>query len=365
VIQFAEHLIMDGFGYSYGLATADLNGDGKVDITAADADGRALYWFENDGHGAFTRHWIQRDHPKPRLERHAIGDINGDGHPDVVIVENLTGDLYWFENSRAPADGELWALHEITTGGMPYAYDVALADLNGNGRLDVAASGWKANEIAWFENPGAPDGEWTKHPLDAEMNEARTIRTADVSGNGQPDLLATGTGANLVVWYENVGAGSHWHRHPIDDSCPRPAHGHPVDMDGDGDMDVVMAAGMGSNPSVGSVVWYENDGNPSAGCWERHPICDSLPQAFEAFAADVDGDGHVEVAATAWGEEGGLYLFRHEGDPRGPWQRQVLKSDWVRANQVVVADLNGDGRPDIVAGAERGSNEVRWWENLG
>jgi hypothetical protein len=43
----------------------------------------------------------------------------------------------------------------------------------------------------------------------------------------------------------------------------------------------------------------------------------------------------------------------------------VLKEDWVKANQVVVADLDGDGRLDILAEAERGSNEVRWWRNLG
>ena len=61
--HFSEHLIMEGFGYSFGLAVADLTGDGSLDITAADADGRALYWFQNDGQGHFIRHQIQRDHP--------------------------------------------------------------------------------------------------------------------------------------------------------------------------------------------------------------------------------------------------------------------------------------------------------------
>ena len=140
MIRFSEHLIMDGFGYSYGLAVADLDGDGDLDITAADADGRALYWLRNRGAGSFECRHIQRDHPKPRLERHAIGDVNGDGALDVVIVENLTGDLYWFQNSGTPGEPALWDLHEITVGGMPNAYDVALADLNGNGWLDVAAS---------------------------------------------------------------------------------------------------------------------------------------------------------------------------------------------------------------------------------
>ena len=47
--RFSEHLIMEGFDYSFGLAVGDINDDGSLDITAADADGRALYWFQNDG----------------------------------------------------------------------------------------------------------------------------------------------------------------------------------------------------------------------------------------------------------------------------------------------------------------------------
>ena len=310
--SFSEHLIMDGFGSAYGIAVADIDRDGYPDITAADADGCALYWFRNDGTGRFNRYPVQLNHPKPRLERHAIGDISGNGWPDIIIVENLTGDLYWFENNGTPDDGRLWTLHEITIGGMPHAYDVALADLNGNGRLDVAASGWLGNEIAWFEHPGTPHGDWARHLLDDTMTEARTIRTADFTGNGCADLLATASGANLTAWYEypDGDASGTWRKHTIDDGTVRPIHGHPVDMDGDGQMDVVMACGMKKGSTSGCVVWYE-----------------------------------------------------HGGDPRGLWQKKTLKENWMRANQVIIADLDGDGRPDILAEAERESNELRWWRN--
>jgi hypothetical protein len=284
------------------------------------------------------------------------------------MVENLTGDLYWFENSGTPADGKLWKLHTISAAGMPHAYDVALADLNGDGWLDVAASGWNGNQIAWFENPRAPDGAWVKHLLDDGMIESRTIRIADFDGDGKPDLLATAPGVNLTVWYQHPGGrgAGPWRKHVIDAATFRPLHGHPADMDGDGKMDVVMATGMnGTGVLEGSVVWYENSGKPAAGPWKKHVICERLTQAFEAFAADLDGDGNLEVAVTTWGEPGGLYLFKHDGDPRGPWRKQVLKDRWRMANQVVAADLDGDGRLDLVAQAERGSNDLRWWRNDG
>ncbi len=59
-LRFTEHLIMDGYAYPFGIAAADLDGDGDLDLTSADAtDHDMLYWFENDGSGAFTRYLIQ------------------------------------------------------------------------------------------------------------------------------------------------------------------------------------------------------------------------------------------------------------------------------------------------------------------
>ena len=120
----------------------------------------------------------------------------------------------------------------------------------------------------------------------------------------------------------------------------------------------------GQNSAGGCVVWYEHLGDPR-GPWTRHTICASLPNAFEAFAADIDGDGQIEVVVAVWGPEGGIYLSHHDGDPRSLWHKQPVRENWVRANQVLVADLTGDGRLDILAQAERGSNELRWWRNEG
>ena len=370
-LRFEERLIMGKYTYPFGLAAADLDGDGDLDLTSADAlPHNDLYWFENDGKGGFKKHFIQRDDPD-RLERHAIGDIDKDGHPDVVIVKNLFGDLLWFKNSGKPADGKLWKRHVITNKKLRGAYDVALADYDGDGDLDVAASSWSlSNNFAWFENDGTPaDGEWKMRIIEADLPETRMMRAADIDGDKDLDLVGTARRKPLVVWYENTGkpATAGWKKHVIDDKSLGPIHGEAVDMDHDGDLDVLMAFGMGftKKPEAEQVAWYENDGTPADGDWKMHVIQKNVSGAFEAAAADLDGDKDLDVVVTVWNSPGRVVWFENGGDPKSDWAMHVIKDKWPRANQVIISDLDGDGRLDIAACAEHGSYELRWWRNLG
>ena len=365
LIRFSEHLAMDGYAYVYGISAVDLTGNGALDLVTADTD-VGLYWLENDGQGNFTKHIVHERTPE-WLERHAIVDINGDGRPEVVIVDNINGSLLYFAFEGDPRNRNNWRHEYIIKEGLPGAYDVAVADFNGDGVLDVAASSWrKGNRFDWFEQR---DGEWIQHPIEVDIAETRAICAVDIDGDGKVDLFGTARVGNQIVWYQNPGdpTTQPWHKTVID-AVVQPCHGHPVDMDGDGDVDIVMALGMSPNEDPcdlqhQQIVWYEHNGDPLQGPWQKHIICAEFPHAFEAIAADLDGDGQLEVVATAWDLPGRVALFKHRGDPRGVWDMQILKEGWPRADQVIFADLDGDGKLDIVAAAERGSNEVRWWRN--
>ena len=365
LMRFTESLIQGGFAYAFGASAADITGSGSLDLVAADKN-VGLYLFENDGKGNFTRHVVRR-RVGEWLERHAIADINGDGKLEIVTVDNINGCLLYFEQGGDPRDGSAWRPSYITEGGLPGAYDLTIADLDGDGDLDVAASSWRiGNQFAWFENR---NGQWVKHMIEEDIGVTRAIHAVDFDGDGHVDLLGTSQNPSELVWYRNPGDPTRepWEKHVIDTS-PAPFHGHPVDMDGDGDLDVVMALRGSDDPDgkgLDQIAWYENEGMSTVGPWKKHIIAEAFPMAFEAVAGDIDGDGQIEVVATAWRGEGRLALFKHEGDPRGPWRMQVLKEGWVNANQVILADLNGDGRLDIVACAEHGSNELRWWRNEG
>ncbi len=379
-VRFSEHLIMDNYAYPYGIWAADLDGDGDLDLTSADYRPHdKLYWFENDGSGNFERHFIQKDDPE-RLERHMVGDVNNDTRPDVVIVKNLYGHLLWFQNPEEAGIRDLWKRHVITTR-LAGAYNVDLSDLDADGDLDVAASSWRmGNQFAWFENPGILDlgpptqlrheegQEWAKHMIDDSVAETRCIRVTDVDGDGDEDLMGTGAAAGFVLWYENSGdpKSKGWKRHLID-TASRPMHGNAVDMDGDRDPDLVLALGSGRSSEAAEshqVVWYENDGTPADGRWPRHLIWRPLPNAFEAVAGDLDGDGDVDVAATSSGDPGKVVWLENSGDPKSDWAYHSLKSSWPDAIMCIMADLDGNGRLDLAA-VSLGANEFRWWRNEG
>jgi hypothetical protein len=209
--------------------------------------------------------------------------------------------------------------------------------------------------------------------IDQEIGETRTIATADFNGDKKPDLLGTARIGNLTAWYEQTGdAARPWKRHVIDDQSPLPVHGQPIDMDGDGDPDVVMALGMHASEGMqntNQIVWYENprsrdNATGENRAWKKHLI-GPMPYGFEVYPGDLDGDGDLDVAATAWGGAGQIAWFENPGQAGGEWKRHALKEPWNRANQVLIADLDGDRRLDILASAEVGANEVRWWKNLG
>ena len=373
---FREILIREGYGYAYGLAASDLDRDGDLDLVSSDTTddktpekiNGTLLWFENLGSGKFAERTIAKGEDG-WFERMSVGDIDGDGWPDVAVVLNRAGSLAWFRNPGKAASGS-WSRHPIATNTLPGAYDVALGDFDGDGRLDAVASSWtRGNRFVSYFNPGGDrfDTDWPARVVDENLPETRTVRVADIDSDGRPDILGTSSRGNRLVWYGNQsesGKPPVWKKHEIS-TAAAPIHGQAVDMDSDGDLDVVMAHGMRADladVSGHAVVWYENLGSPGKGQrWERHEV-GPLAGAFEAAAADFDGDGRMDIVATAWGAPGRVVWFRNPG-AGGPWPVEVLKDRWSNANSVVAADLDGDGRADIAATAERGANELRWWKN--
>ncbi len=318
----------------------------------------------------FRHHFASRDLPTEKngsgdYGLTALVDLDRDGDLDFVVGGRLPrpSRLYWFE-FQGP---EKWVEHRA---GTDYQSDVGLAvlDVDGDGWKDLVASG------VWYRNPRDPrKAEFERRVFDAAGAGAHDIVTADVDGDGRPDIVLMGderTQLKGLVWYSVPrDPASPWEKHPIGPAIHGAiAPAGVADLDGDGDADVVRGD-----------TWFENrDGKGRE--WSAHediPFCRAGPfgKCVRAWVGDLDGDGKPEVVLSdADIEDSRVAILRRSGGKDGGWSKQELPRSFTYGSlhSLAVADLNGDRRPEIIADEQEellpaGRKDPRWvvWENLG
>jgi len=194
-----------------------------------------------------------------------VGDLNGDGRPDVLRTEA------WFEAPADPRNGK-WIEHPwslVMKDGKPdHVPQMIVYDVNKDKRPDVITSGAHNHGVFWFEQVRA-NGQitWKQHVIDDSWSQAHSLALADINGDGTPDLI-TGKrfmahngndpdafGKLGVYWYElKRGRNPTWTKHEIsfDQGIGSGVDLCAVDLDKDGDIDVVVTG------KWGGPVWFEN-----------------------------------------------------------------------------------------------------------
>ncbi|MCP4045604.1 MAG: DUF4347 domain-containing protein, partial [Gammaproteobacteria bacterium] len=269
-----------------------------------------------------------------------VADVDGDGDMDVLSASSNDGEIAWYENDGS----ENFTAHTITTisTASESAYSVHVADLDGDGDMDVFSASYADDEIAWYENDGSEN--FTTHVIDSgtTANGATSVNVADLDGDGDLDVLSSSLWSGDIVWYENDGS-ENFTTHTISAS-DYPLDVTIADVDNDGDMDLLSVEYYS-----GDITWLENDGSEN---FTEHTI-DTFSTASEVagsvHVADVDGDGDLDVLATIYGDD---KINWYENDGSENFTTHTITSSADGAFSVATADIDGDGDLDILSASE-------------
>ncbi len=350
VPSFRQH-ILDSDLYSLGADLGDPNPAGPADIIALDASG--IYWYAGG-----AKHVIDA-FTTPTLFIHLrTADFDRDGDVDVVAVDHRNGNLFYYENpGQVAAKMKSWSRH-LVDDQVKGAHAVAVGDINGDGRVDVVASGENeakpADSIFWYTCPDRPNEveRWTKHVIGHGQSGglAHYPSIGDVNGDGRLDVVhAAKQGEWYRLWLQPKDPARPWTFSEIGNGYVQATNIQVADINGDSKADLVATQGH----HVG-VLWFEGPN------WKPHTIDQSLKQPHTLAVADIEGDGDLDVATCAY-ESKALVWFENQG--RGQFFRHDISVN-QEAYDLVARDVDGDGDLDfIVAGRE--SRNVSWYEQVG
>jgi len=305
------------FGY-------DVNGDGWVDLIEIGFPGADCHWYENPknepGHWKEHLIWHSACNETPNFL-----DLTGSGKPQLILgsqPEDQTGYL------PIPSGAEVnskWTFHPVSLPGDPkkqgldngshrFYHGLGVGDFNKDGRNDVLI------RDGWWEAPeDRTQSPWTFHPYTMERTdktwgtECANIFAEDLDGDGDIDLISSSAHAYGVWWWENID-GKTLKQHVIDKSFSQTHAMHYVDINGDGQRDIVTG--------------------------KRY------------FAHNGHDPGAYEPVVMVWYE-----VKRGKGSPPQFIRHEIVEGrDTGNGTQFDIADMNGDGRPDIVLSNKKGVN---------
>ncbi|MGC9452446.1 MAG: FG-GAP-like repeat-containing protein, partial [Oceanipulchritudo sp.] len=378
-----RHSIDTGINGADGARTADVDGDGDLDLIVAFEEAGTVRIYENPGIGtAMAGNWSYVSFTSSLLssiEDANLADLDGDGRIDFVAsMEGTNRKL--IINWAPAAPGDYWnnanwtAMTLPAAAGQDWMYSQVL-DIDGLNGPDIVA-GSKGNvagsdpaTVSWFKAPADPRvaADWIRYTM-TSAGWIMSVEPQDMDGDGDTDIVISdrrsGGVQQAARWLENPGPGapgltSSWTSHAIAGAGKEVMFLDLVDLDGDGLQDVIIPVLLGTATDQ----WlYARRLDASGTNWSVTPI--DYPDGTEipggtgdgkaTISVDVDNDGQLDVVSShgmAFSPIQGMVWGTHDGDPvTGIWTYHSISGpEGEKFDRIVAMDVDGDGDLDLVS----------------
>lgn len=307
----------------YKIISADIDGDGKNDIALVGVDA-SFSVFRNAATagqinaGSFDAR-IDIPIPGAYAKSIAVADLDGDGKSDIAILDFINNKIYLFRNTSTPGSVSFGARVDLSCSG---GYSLALADIDGDGRTDIVAGNLLSPSVSIFRNISTV-GSITTASFDAEVSlpvpsSVNDLVAGDIDGDGKPELL--------IAEFVN----------------PLRVHIIP-------------------NNAVVGVIGSATFGTPVT-------LTAGAGLGAEAIRlGDIDGDGKPDVLCATYGDPGAVNIFRNKSVQgtidASSFEAVVTFPGAMYGRDIQMGDITGDGKPEVVLSSEAGAS-IQVYQNL-
>jgi hypothetical protein len=365
---FAASVDFNSGGSAVNVAIADLNGDGTPDLATANSAPTFSVLLNTTDTNATTPSFrasvdfATASEPGPV----AIGDINGDGKPDVAAVLDFSNTVSVFLNTT-PTDATLPSFEtpfDFTTGSSPDF--VAIGDVNGDGKPDLIVVNRGASTVSVLLNTTAMNATMASFAANVDFTTGSVpdcVAIGDINGDGKPDLVVVNSGSNTVSVLLNIteaNANTPSFSPRVDFMTgPLPSSVAIGDINGDGKPDVVVTdQQLGANAIsvlLNTTTMYANTPSFAA---KVDFTTGSMPDSVAT--SDFNGDGKPDVVVANSGSNTVSVLLNTTA-PNADTPSFAAGFDFATGpspDSIAVGDINGDGKPDLVVADQTSVSSV-------